>query len=96
LERYAAWLRDDGEPFDPWIRLHVRLGGRIARPSPASMRITGTVVDWESWTGMTFPETGEYVVPGAAAMVQVDREADLGTYLDPNVWIVHRVDRAPD
>ena len=28
--------RDDGQPFDPWIRVHARLGGRIATPSPAS------------------------------------------------------------
>ena len=26
-ERYAFWTRADGAPFDPWIRLHVRLGG---------------------------------------------------------------------
>ena len=31
IERYLEWRRDDGLPFDPWIRLHVRLGGRIAR-----------------------------------------------------------------
>ena len=35
IERYAAWTRDDGLPFDPWIRLHVRLGGRVVTPSPA-------------------------------------------------------------
>ena len=25
IERYATWTRGDGLPFDPWIRLHVRL-----------------------------------------------------------------------
>jgi hypothetical protein len=93
IERYAAWTRPDGLPFDAWIRLHVRLGGRRSRPAPRSMTIRGTVAEWEAWTGMTFPETGEYVVPRAPSLVHVDREADRGTYYDPNVWIVH--DPAP-
>ena len=29
IERYARWTREDGLPFDPWIRLHVRLGAEI-------------------------------------------------------------------
>lgn len=91
IERYARWTRSDGQPFDPWIRLHLRAGGRMARPEPASMRITGTVAEWESWTGMAFPESGAYVVPGAAAVVHIDRDADLGSYHDPNIWIVHDV-----
>jgi hypothetical protein len=89
IDRYATWTRDDGLPFDPWIRLHVRLGGRLVRPSPRSMTITGTVAEWESWTGMAFPESGDYVVPGACEPVRVDRQAGLGTYHDSNVWIVH-------
>jgi hypothetical protein len=91
IERYAAWTRPDGLPFDAWIRLHVRLGGRIVRPSPASMTIRGTVAEWEGWTGMAFPETGDYVVPRAAALVHIDQKSDVGTYLDPNVWVVHEV-----
>jgi hypothetical protein len=89
IERYAAWTRPDGLPFDAWIRLHVRLGGRVVRPSPASMTIRGSVEEWETWTAMAFPESGDYVVPRAAALVHIDREADIGVYYDPNVWVVH-------
>lgn len=89
IDRYAAWTRDDGLPFDPWIRIHVRAGGRIGASSPRSMTITGTVADWESWTGMAFPESGTYVIPGGCEPLSIDREADLGTYHDSNVWIVH-------
>lgn len=89
IERYATWTRDDGLPFDPWIRIHVRAGGRIGPPSPHSMTITGSVDDWQRWTGMAFPEPGPYVVPGACEPVMIDRSADLGTYHDSNVWIVH-------
>jgi len=93
IQAYATWRRDDGQPFDPWIRVHARMGARIATPSPRSMAIVGTVADWERWAGMAFPATGEYVVPRAAAIVTIDRDADRGTYFDPNVWMVHALDR---
>jgi hypothetical protein len=94
IERYARWTRPDGEPFDPWIRLHVRLGGRIDRPAPRSMTMRGSVAEWEQWTGMAFPESGEYVVPFATRPVSIDREADVGAYLDENIWVIHDLDRA--
>jgi GNAT superfamily N-acetyltransferase len=93
IERYAVWTRPDGQPFDPWIRVHARLGARIVRGVPDSMRIEGSVADWEAWTEMAFPESGAYVVPRAADVVRIDREADRGVYLDPNVWMVHDLAR---
>jgi len=91
IERYASWVRDDGLPFDPWIRLHVRLGGRVVRPSPRSMAFRAPVADWERWTGLAFPDSGGYVVPRAAALLEIDRERDEGVYFDPNVWVIHEV-----
>jgi GNAT superfamily N-acetyltransferase len=89
IERYAAWTRDDGLPFDPWIRLHVRVGGRLVRPSPASMTLRASLAEWAEWTGLVFPDSGDYLPAGAAAPVRVDVEADEGVYHDPNVWVVH-------
>jgi hypothetical protein len=31
----------------------------------------------------------EYVFPAGLATVSIGREADLGSYREPNVWIVH-------
>lgn len=92
IASYARWTRQDDLPFDPWIRIHVRLGGRLSRPEPRSMRIAGSVEEWETWTGMALPRSGRYVVPGACAPVEIDREHDTGTYFDPNVWIIHDLD----
>ncbi len=89
IERYAQWRRHDGLPFDPWIRIHERLGGRILRAAPRSIRITGTVTEWEEWTGMVFPERGEYVFPGGLTTLEIDRESDEGRYWEPNVWMRH-------
>ncbi|MER7046581.1 GNAT family N-acetyltransferase [Streptomyces jumonjinensis] len=87
IERYASWTRADGEPFDPWIRTQVRLGGRVAASVEKSSRITGTVAEWESWTGMAFPEDGEYVFPEGLSTLRVDRAADRASYWEPGVWI---------
>ena len=93
IERYMHWTGRGGQPFDPWIRVHLRLGGSIVAPAPHSMRITGTVAEWESWTEMEYPESGEYVFPRGLATLHVDREVDSALYWEPNVWIAHRAAR---
>lgn len=89
MERYIEWRRSDGLFFDPWMRVHQRLGAKVLKVAPGSMTITGSVAEWEKWTGMRFPESGEYVVPGALRPVVVDLEEDLGLYEVPNVWMLH-------
>lgn len=91
MKRYARWVRDDGLPFDPWMRAHVRMGARIGPATPKSQHIAGTVAEWESWTKMLFPETGDYVFPAGLATVRIDRENDTGEYWEPNIWIIHQV-----
>ena len=34
---------------------------------------------------MRFPDSGDDVVPGALTLVSIDREGDIGTYIEPNV-----------
>jgi hypothetical protein len=41
-------------------------------------------------TGMLFPASGDYVVPDALNLVQVDREADRVVYREENLWVEHR------
>lgn len=54
-----------------------------------SMVISGSVAEWEMWTGRCFPDSGPYVIPGALVPITIDREANVGIYLEPNVWMVH-------
>jgi hypothetical protein len=91
IERYVEWRRDDGLLYDPWLRLHERLGARILGIAEASMTVEGTVAEWEAWTGLVFPDSGDYVVEGALVPVTIDREADRGLYVEPNVWMRHEV-----
>ena len=75
------------------MRVHARLGARIVKPCHEAMKITGTVADWEKWTGLRFPQSGRYVVPGALEPVNVNIEADRGTYVEPNVWMYHSFEK---
>ena len=72
---YAFRTRDDGLPVDPWLRVHVRAGGRIDRVAPRSMGIPGTVEEWREWTGLPFDTTGPVVRAGSAGAGDVRRRA---------------------
>jgi GNAT superfamily N-acetyltransferase len=87
IERYVEWRRDDGSHFDPWIRLHERVGGTILAPAPESMVIQWPAADWEEWCGMSFPQDGDYVVPGMLAPLVV--RGGVGRHVEPNVWLRH-------
>jgi GNAT superfamily N-acetyltransferase len=91
IERYVTFRRADGSHLDPWIRVHERLGARLGPSIPRSMLISGTVGEWEGWTGMVFPESGDYWFPQGLTTLAIDTEADTGTYWEPNVWLIHRV-----
>jgi GNAT superfamily N-acetyltransferase len=90
IDRYAGWTRPDGTPFDPWIRTHRRLGARMVATAPRSQVITGTVAQWQSWTGMVFPDSGDFVIPDGLSVLHIDRVTDQGMYVEPNVWLQHR------
>ena len=90
IESYMRWRRDDGTALDPWIRTHERLGAEILAAAPESQTMTGTVTEWEGWTGLALPASGDYVIPDGLSVLRVDRAADVGIYQEPNVWMRHR------
>jgi len=89
IESYLEWRRADGSHFDPWLRLHERVGGKILCAAPDSMVIEAPVPDWEEWTGMSFPVDGDYVVPGMLDLLRV--RGGRGRHVEPNVWVSHRL-----
>jgi GNAT superfamily N-acetyltransferase len=89
IERYAGWRRPDGSHFDPWMRVHERVGGRILAPAPHSMRIEAPVGDWQEWTQLALPDDGEFVVPGMLAPLSV--RDGIGVHVEPNIWMRHSV-----
>ncbi|HEX9330497.1 MAG TPA: hypothetical protein VF896_01340, partial [Anaerolineales bacterium] len=68
-----------------------RAGAKIIKPCHEAMTMRGTRSEWESWTGLKFPQSGPYVIPGALNPMEMDIEKDEGVYIEPNVWMVHEI-----
>ncbi len=97
MARYITMVREDGLPADPWLRVHVRAGGKIRRVAPASMVMAGSLSQWREWTGLPFDRTGDVIVPEALVPVHCDAEHDHAVYVEPNVWVEHALsDARPD
>ncbi|MFD4139084.1 N-acetyltransferase [Streptomyces sp. NPDC058572] len=92
IQEYVYRTREvDGLPHDPWLRVHVRAGGVIEKVAPASMTVSGSLEQWRRWTGLPFAETGPVEVPGALVPVHCEAERGYAVYVEPNVWVRHRV-----
>jgi len=89
MDDYVNWEKDNLS-FDPWLRVHIKIGGTILKVANPSMRVRGTVSDWQKWTGMYFGESNKYIIQGALNPVDIDIESDLGEYIEPNVWVLHK------
>ncbi len=86
---YILWENSDGDALDPWLRTHARAGARMIGVCPQSMLIEGSIEEWRHWTRMEFPQSDNYVVAGALNPVEINLDRDLGTYIEPNVWMIH-------
>jgi hypothetical protein len=73
------------------MRVHAKEGARVIKPCVRSMQIAGTIEQWEEWTGMRFPGSDIYIVPGALAPVKINWDYNEGVYIEPNVWMVHEL-----
>ncbi|MGW1100215.1 N-acetyltransferase [Streptomyces sp. NPDC002455] len=91
MEEYAHRVRDeDGLPYDPWLRVHVRAGGVIEGVAPVSMTVSGPLDRWREWTGLPFDTEGPVEVAGALVPVHCSPAHGYAVYVEPNVWVRHR------
>lgn len=91
IDDYITWKTEEGLPFDAWLRVHARLGGEIIKTCHESKVIRGTRADWEAWTDLKFPQSGQYIVAGALNPIEMNSEKDEGIYVEPNVWMAHTI-----
>lgn len=83
--------KENGRYFDPWLNLHYSVGGRFVNICERSMLAEADLKTWKEWIGMDFKESGEYEVAQALAPIKVDKENNKAVYIEPNVWIEHRI-----
>jgi GNAT superfamily N-acetyltransferase len=91
IDSYISWKIQDELPFDPWLRAHAKKGAEIIKSCKASMTITGSISDWKEWTGLHFYENGQYIISGALVPVNINIDKNIGMYIEPNVWMVHKL-----
>lgn len=91
MVEYIDWKDTNNNVFDPWLRAHIKSGGKVLKVCPESMTVKATIPEWEKWTGMKFPGDGEYIVAKALSPVKIFLEQDLGLYIEPNVWVQHEL-----
>ncbi|HAZ7574654.1 N-acetyltransferase [Legionella sp. PATHC032] len=89
IEDYLKWKKADNTIFDPWLRVHAQLGGKIAHPCQQSRMITANVAQWEQWLGHPLLQTGQYLVKSGLNPVIINKEEDVGIYIEANVWVIH-------
>ncbi|UQX04885.1 N-acetyltransferase [Streptomyces sp. RerS4] len=89
MAEYAYRTREDGLPYDPWLRVHVRAGAVIDSVAPLSMTVSGSLAQWREWTGLPFDTAGPVQVPGALVPVHCEPERGYAVYVEPNVWVRH-------
>ena len=68
-----------------------RTGAKFTEIANDSTVITAPVSDWEAWTGIKFPESGEYVILGGHVPLVIDCEIDIGRYSEPHVWYTYQL-----
>lgn len=89
MEDYLKWTNQKGEPFDSWIRVHMKAGGEVVKICSESMTIQGSINNWNDWTGLSFQTSGLYTIEKALCPIEISIEKNIGKYIEPNVWIIH-------
>ncbi|MCP4140941.1 MAG: N-acetyltransferase [Chloroflexi bacterium] len=91
IEEFIYRVREDGLPVDAWLRVHLRAGGEIVKIAPYSMVIANTLESWREWTDLPFNESGLCIVPYALVPVHISVEQNYAVYVEPNIWIQHKI-----
>lgn len=95
IEQYVEWKNEDGSLFDPALRLHANEQASVLAIELQGAKVFGTVEEWESRFRLPFPDSGQYIVPGALTPITINRTNNTGLYVEPVVWMLHDLVAAP-
>jgi hypothetical protein len=91
MSEYIGWKDGRERMFDPWLRSHLTVGGVLGSVCDRSMVVEAPIAFWETWMERTLDRDGPQLLLGALAPVEIDMAAGVGRYVEPNVWVTHRV-----
>jgi GNAT superfamily N-acetyltransferase len=87
ISEYEHVRLPDGRHFDPWVRVHERVGGRIIGSCAASARFSGSREQWEGWLGMRLPDNGDVLCDRTIGYLKL--VAGWGVLEEDSLWILH-------
>jgi GNAT superfamily N-acetyltransferase len=87
IDDYALVRLADGRHFDPWVRTHEGVGGRIIATTKRSMSWRGPREEWEGWLEMRLPQDGRLLVPGSTGWLTM--EGGQGELVEDSIWVLH-------
>jgi hypothetical protein len=83
---YLSWTDSQGRPYDPWLRSHINMGGKMIGLCEHSMVIEEPIGFWETWMNRHCDKSGAFEIPGGLVPVQIDLAHGVGRYTEPNIW----------
>ena len=89
---FATLKRPDGEYLDHWLRLHVRLGGRIVGTSTTSHQHAMHIADFEQQFGVSVPANGGAMLVqhnGEWFRAAVEPALECAVINEGCVWVEH-------
>jgi GNAT superfamily N-acetyltransferase len=87
ISEYAMVRLADNQHFDPWVRTHERVGGRIVGTTENSMVCSAPIESWERWTRMKLPKEGLVLIPGSTGWL--DLHEGTGVLAEDSIWVLH-------
>jgi hypothetical protein len=91
MASYLNMKNEEGEILDPWLRQQALEGADIMNVCSVSFIVQAPIKDWERWTQRSYAQNGKYRADQALALVTIDLNNNLGTYVEENVWIKYKV-----
>jgi hypothetical protein len=86
MEEFLSWRTPDGGLVDPWLNHFMRMGATELGIAHDAITLSASIEQWTAWTGMLFPVSGDYVIPGGHRMLRVDTDAGTARYGEDHLW----------
>lgn len=87
IEEYTRTRLDNDEHFDPWIRVHERIGGVVVGSCAGSAVFVATKDEWQAWSKIKLPIAGRVIIPNAINPLEI--KEDQGILSEDSIWVIH-------
>lgn len=87
MAQYAELRLEDGRHFDPWVRIHEAIGGKIIGSTEESVVFEADRKVWEACAEMKLPDNGAILIDRASReLVLTD---GVGKLVEGSLWLLH-------